>query len=146
MSTTATVNSIVSKLLEQPNKSLPLLLSSPRVDRQYAAIKARVDLVNIEETAYKSVAAFLQNIDLAIFTDEELEVMLKFDYCFIENTYETSKKRQRNLNKPYYDLGGNIINMSIRNELTIDSTFRELHATNKTHSVGYFASFLLMQV
>lgn len=146
MSTTTTVNNIISKLLSQPNKSVVLYLNGPRVAKQIETLKTRVNKVEIEETAYRSVAAFLQNINLNLFTDEELEVMLKFDYTFLENEHDTSYTKQRNLSKPYYDLDGTIINMSIDEELQIDSTFKELHATNKTLSVGFFASFLTIQV
>ena len=146
MPTPITINSIVDKLAAQPNKIGALQFGTTRAKKKLPELKARIPQLYIPETSFVVLATFFQNIDLSLFTDEELALLLKFDYSFIENKTITVTPTRQNLNKPYYDSSGTIINVEDETRLNVDRGFQQLHAMNSTLSVEFLISFILTQV
>ena len=146
MPTPITINSIVEKLLNQPNKISELKFGSVLAKRKLAQLKERINALYIDETSFQVLSTLLQNISLEIFTDEELITLLKFDYSFIENKTIVGTTSYQNLNKPYYDLNGTIINVEDTTRLIIDEDFQLLHAMASTLSIEFLISYILNQV
>lgn len=146
MPTPITINSIIDKLSAQPNRISALQFGTTRAKRKLSELKTRVPQLYIPETSFMVLATFLQNIDLTLFTDEELALLLKFDYAFIENKTVVSIPQKQNLNKPYYDSSGTLINVGDETRLTVDRDFQLLHTINSTLSVEFLISFILTQV
>lgn len=146
MSGTITINAIIDKLLQQPNRINPLQFNSVKSKVKLKELKERITDLYIPETSFAVLSTFLQNTSLSIFTDEELIVLLKFDYSFIENKTITTNQSQQNLNKPYYDSLGTVINVEVRDRLKINTDFKFLHTINSTLSTEFLISFLLAQI
>ena len=148
MSSTITINSIVEKLLNIPTKAQQLIFNSDAALQKINYLKAKINRVyySIEETSFVALGALLQNVDLNIFTVPELVVLLRFDYTHLENSSAVGEIKCRDLIKPYYDLDGIIINMSDEESYKIDKEFSYLHATNRSLSLEFLASFIIAQI
>ena len=146
MSTTSLLNSAINKLTQRSDTAKPLVFNSDQAIKQQSALKKRIQDLSIDDTAYIVVGAFLQNVDITVLTDDELKVLLLFDYSSIDaktriRTYQPS------INKtPYYDIDNNIINMDFKQINTINRNFKSLHSINKNLSIEYFISYIVTQV
>lgn len=146
MSTPVTINSIVDKLSTQQNRVTPLVFNTPLAKKKLKELNKRITALYIEDTSRVVVATFLQNISLDLFTDNELVTLLQFDYSFIENKTIIGNVNTVNLNKPYYDLSGTIINVADDERFNIDETFQFLNTIHSTLSVEFLLSYILSQV
>jgi hypothetical protein len=146
MSTTSLLNSAIIKLTQRSDTNLPLVFNSDGALKQQKKLKQRVRDLYIEDLAFVVVGTFLQNVDLSILTDDELKVLLTFDYSGID-----AKTRVRtyypSINKtPYYDINNNIVNMPFKSINKINTLFKQLHSINKSLSIEYFISYIVSQI
>lgn len=146
MSAPATINAIINKLNAQSGRISALQFGSTQAKRKLSQLKARVPQLYIPETSFVVLSTFLQNINLSIFTDQELQVLLGFDYSFIENKTATTLPVGFDLYNPGYDIQGRLINVSISERLSINNTFQQLLTMNSTLSVGFLINFITNQV
>ena len=146
MSTTSLLNSAIQKLISRPDKSQVLIFNSDSSNKQKAEIKKRITDLYIEELSFTVLGAFLQNVDISEFTDDELKVLLTFDYSSIESVQLSPSRRSTVIKTPYYDLDNSIINLSFRSINTINKNFKRLHSIHKSLSIEYFVSYIVSQV
>ncbi len=146
MSAPATINAIINKLNAQSGRISALQFGSTQAKRKLSQLKARVPQLYIPETSFVVLSTFLQNINLSIFTDQELQVLLGFDYSFIENKTATTLPVGFDLYNPGYDIQGRLINVSINERLSINNTFQQLLSLNSNLSVGFLINFITNQV
>ena len=146
MSTTSLLNSAIQKLISKPDKSQVLIFNSDSSNKQKAEIKKRITDLYIEELSFTVLGAFLQNVDISEFTDDELKVLLTFDYSSIESVQLSPSRRSTVIKTPYYDLDNSIINLSFRSINTINKNFKRLHSIHKSLSIEYFVSYIVSQV
>lgn len=146
MSTTSLLNSAVQKLINRPDKKQALVFNSDASEKQRAAIKKRIPDLYLEELSFIVLGAFLQNVDIGQFTNDELKVLLTFDYSSIESISLSPKEKPPILKTPYYDLDNKIINLSFENLNKINKDFLRLHSINKSLSIEYLISYIVSQV
>lgn len=146
MSTTSLLNSAIQKLINRPDKRQALVFNSDASEKQRFEIKKRVTDLYIEELAFIVLGAFLQNVDISQFTNDELKVLLTFDYSSIESISLSPKEKPPVLKTPYYDLDNKIINLSFGDLNDINKDFLKLHSINKSLSIEYFISYIVSQV
>lgn len=146
MSTTSLLNSAITKLTQRSDTNLPLIFNSDEALKQQRKLKQRIRDLYIEEAAFIVVGTFLQNVDLNILTDDELKVLLTFDYSSIDAKTSTRQKTSVANKTPYYDVDNFIINMPFRTINNINSSFKQLHSINKSLSIEYFISYIVTQV
>jgi len=146
MPSTNTVNSVINKLLDQPNQRMPLIFNSLEADRKYIELINKLQAVNFSDTNVKTLAAFLQFTNLSIFTDEEIQSLATFNYSSIENTKIVPDIDRQDLNKPYFDLNNSIINLSRSERIEIKPTFQKLLSINKQLTLEYLVSYIINQL
>ena len=146
MSTTSLLNSAIQKLINRPDKRQILVFNSDASEKTIAAIRKRVPDLYIEELSFRVLGAFLQNVNITQFTNDELKVLLTFDYSSIESISLSPKEKPPVLKTPYYDLDNRIINLSFGDLNKINKDFLRLHSINKSLSIEYFISYIVSQV
>lgn len=146
MSTTSLLNSAIQKLISRPDKKQALIFNSDASEKQRAAIKKRITDLYIEELSFIALGAFLQNVDISQFTNDELKVLLTFDYSSIESISLSSQEKPPIIKTPYYDLDNRLINLSFNDINKINKDFKRLHSINKNLSIEYFISYIVSQV
>lgn len=146
MSTTNLLNSAIQKLTNRPDKRQALIFNSDASKKQRANIKKRVPDLYIEDLSFVVLGAFLQNVNINDFTNDELKVLLTFDYSSIESVSLSPKERPSVLKTPYYDLDNKIINLSFKDLSSINRDFLRMHSINKSLSIEYLISYIVSQV
>jgi len=146
MPSTATVNSAIDKLVAQPNQRMPLIFNSLEANKKYTELTEKLVGVNVSDTNVRALAAFLQFTSISIFTDEEVETLAQFDYCRIENSKVVKDVDTQDLNRPYYDLDNQIINLSRAERISIKSKFQRLLSINKQLTLEYLVSYIINQL
>ena len=146
MSTTSLLNSAIQKLINRPDTRRLLVFNSDASEKQRAEIRKRIPDLYLEELSFIVLGAFLQNVDIIIFTNDELKVLLTFDYSSIESVTLSPREKPPILKTPYYDLDNNIINLSLGDINNINKDFKRLHSINKNLSIEYFISYIVSQV
>lgn len=146
MSTTALVNSAINKLKNQPNRNSSLIFNSDLAVKKQNELKKRVLELYIQESSFIVLGTFLQNVNLDLFTQDELKVLLSFDYASINSNKVLPNDNLNNLKSPYYDLNNTIINMSYLELNTLTNDFKKLHSINKSLNIEYLISYLINQI
>lgn len=147
MSTTSLLNSAIEKLTQRNDSGSPLVFNSDEALKQQKRLKQKVKDLYIDDLAFIVVGAFLQNVDISIFTNDELKVLLTFDYSSIDAKTKVEKNYLPSANKtPYYDIDNRIINMPFDTINKINSTFKQIHSINKSLSIEYFIGYIITQV
>ncbi len=146
MSTTSLLNSAIQKLLSRPDNQKTLIFNSDASEKKRLELRKRVPDLYIEELSFIVLGAFLQNVDLSTFTNDELKVLLTFDYSSIESVSLSPREKPPILKAPYYDLNNGIINLSLNNINSINREFKRLHSIHKNLSIEYFISYIVSQV
>lgn len=146
MSTTSLLNSAITKLTQRPDTAQSLIFNSDQAVKQQTNLRKRIRSNSINDTAYIVVGAFLQNVDISILSDDELKVLLLFDYSSIDAKTRVRVIRPSINKTPYYDIDNNIINMKLKEINSINTYFKKLHSINKNLSIEYFISYIVTQV
>jgi len=146
MPSTTTVNSAIDKLLAQPNQKFPLIFNSLEANKKYTELLEKLTTTVVSDTNVRVLAAFLQFTSLNIFTDEEIQTLAQFDYCRIENSKIVKDLDNQNLNKPYFDLDNQLINISRAERVEIKTTFQKLLSINKQLTLEYLVSYIINQL
>lgn len=146
MSTTNFLNSAIEKLISRPDTNKTLIFNSDTAEKQRLNIRKRIPDLYLEELSFIVLGAFLQNVDISIFTNDELKVLLTFDYSSIESVNLSYKPKPPILKTPYYDLDNNIINLSFKNINSINKDFKKLYSIHKSLSIEYFIGYIVSQV
>ena len=146
MSTTSLLNSAILKLTQRSDTSLPLIFNSEEAKKQQTRLRKRITDLYLEDTSFIVVGTFLQKVDLQIFTDDELKVLLTFDYSSIDAKSRNPSRPTVANKTPYYDIDNKIVNMPFRAINNINSSFKQLHSINKSLSIEYFISYIVTQV
>lgn len=146
MPSTNTVNSTINKLLEQPNQQLPLIFNSLEANKKYIQLNQRLVTVSVSDINVRALAAFLQFTSLDIFTDEELETLVKFDYSQIDSYKIVKDLDTQNLSTPYFDLNDLLINISRSERINIKPNFQRLLSINKQLTLEYLVSYIINQL
>jgi len=146
MSTSVLMNSVIEKLTQRPEKTTQLIFNSDNALKKQKELKTRVTSLYIDESSFITLAAFFQNIDISIFTDEELRFLLSFNYSTITAIKILPNEALTNLKVPYYDLNNTIINMPFNLLNNLGKDFKKLHSINKSLSLEYLISYLISQI
>lgn len=146
MSTTNLLNSAILKLTQRGDTNLPLVFNSDEALKQQKKLRERIQDLYIEQLAFVVVGTFLQNVDLTIFTDDELKVLLTFDYSSIDAKTRVRSYKHTVNKTPFYDIDKKIINMPFKDVNNINKSFKMLHSINKSLSIEYFISYIVTQV
>ena len=146
MSTTSLLNSAILKLTQRTDVSTDLVFNSQEAIKQQKRLRKRIQDLYLDDTSFIVVGTFLQKVDLDIFTDDELKVLLTFDYSSIDAKSRNQIKTSIANKTPYYDIDNKIINMPFRDINNINTSFKQLHSINKSLSIEYFISYIVTQV
>jgi hypothetical protein len=140
------LNQLVVKLLQRPEKKNSLIFNSEASKRTYRIIKSRIKNNSIDENSFLVVSTFLQNTDTSIFSDEELQTLLMFDYSSITASKVLPDKLKVPYTKPIFDLGNKIVNMDYLTITNISSEFLKIHSINKSLSLEFLVSYITNQL
>jgi len=146
MSTTSLLNSAIQKLLSRPDNQKTLIFNTDASEKKRLELRKRVPDLYLEELSFIVLGAFLQNVDLATFTNDELKVLLTFDYSSIESVSLSPREKPPILKTPYYELNNSIINLSLNDINNINKEFKRLHSIHKNLSIEYFISYIVSQI
>lgn len=143
---TTLINSIINKLSAQSSKTSVLIFNSEQAIKQQKKLKSILIVYQIPENSLIVVAAFLQNINLNIFTEQELVHLLGYNYDSIQATKIVANIHNYDHNIPLYDLDNTIINANDLSTSSIRNNFKELQGINKNLSIDYFLNYLISQL
>lgn len=138
------IQSAITKLLQRPNKKEQLIFGSEDAIKTYNKIKKIATKPALSDHSFLVLSSFLQRTDLSIFTKEELEVLLSFDYSYITGDKILPNKLGNSI--PMYDVGGTIINLDSNSVASIYRDFLKIHSINKSLSLEYLVSYIINQL
>jgi hypothetical protein len=139
------LNTIITKLVNQSNKIDPLVLNSDPALKKQEDLKRLVIDPQIKETSYIVLGAFLQNINLSIFTNNELRHLLLYNYSSIESSKIPNNTHEYNFNRPLYDLDDSLINAPPKLNRQIQTNFVNLQSINNNLNIEHLITYLLSQ-
>jgi hypothetical protein len=140
------MNSIISKLSSQTNRNINLIFNSDAAVKQQEKLKKKILDLYFNESSFVVLGTFLQNINLELFTEDELKLLLSFDYASINATKVLPNETLSNLKAPFYDLDNTIINMPFYTLNNLNNDFKKLHSINKNLNLEYLISYLINQI
>jgi hypothetical protein len=146
MLTSVLMNSIISKLSSQTNRNINLIFNSDAAVKQQEKLKKKILDLYFNESSFVVLGTFLQNINLELFTEDELKLLLSFDYASINATKVLPNETLSNLKAPFYDLDNTIINMPFYTLNNLNNDFKKLHSINKNLNLEYLISYLINQI
>lgn len=146
MSISNQINSIISKLSAINSKTDILVFNSEKALTKQLELKQRINKLYINETNYVVLGAFLQNVNLSLFTEDELFTLISFDYASINAIKVLPNESIQTINTPMYDLNKTIINLSFKELNSLNNDFKKLHSINKSLSLEYLISYIVSQV
>jgi hypothetical protein len=139
------LNTILNKLVSQSNKTTPLVFNSDPALKKQAELKRLVINNQIQETSYVVLGTFLQNINLALFTNKELEHLLLYNYSSIQSSKIPNNFYTYNFNQPLYDLDNTLINAPSKLTTKIQAEFVKLQGINNNLNLEHLITYLLAQ-
>lgn len=146
MSISNQINSIISKLSAINSKTDILVFNSEKALTKQLELKQRINKLYINETNYVVLGTFLQNVNLSLFTEDELFTLISFDYASINAIKVLPNESMQTINTPMYDLNKTIINLSFKELNSLNNDFKKLHSINKSLSLEYLISYIVSQV
>lgn len=146
MSISNQINSIISKLSAINSKTDILVFNSEKALTKQLELKQRINKLYINETNYVVLGTFLQNVNLSLFTEDELFTLISFDYASINAIKVLPNESIQTINTPMYDLNKTIINLSFKELNNLNNDFKKLHSINKSLSLEYLISYIVSQV
>lgn len=146
MSISNQINSIISKLSAINSKTDILVFNSEKALTKQLELKQRINKLYINETNYVVLGTFLQNVNLSLFTEDELFTLISFDYASINAIKVLPNENIQTINTPMYDLNKTIINLSFKELNSLNNDFKKLHSINKSLSLEYLISYIVSQV
>lgn len=146
MSISNQINSIISKLSAINSKTDILVFNSEKALTKQLELKQRINKLYINETNYVVLGTFLQNVNLDLFTEDELFTLISFDYASINAIKVLPNESIQTTNTPMYDLNKTIINLSFKELNSLNNDFKKLHSINKSLSLEYLISYIVSQV
>lgn len=146
MLTSVLMNSIISKLSSQTSRNINLIFNSDAAVKQQENLKKKILDLYFNESSFVVLGTFLQNINLELFTEDELKLLLSFDYASINATKVLPNETLSNLKAPFYDLDNTIINMPFYTLNNLNNDFKKLHSINKNLNLEYLISYLINQI
>lgn len=146
MSISNQINSIISKLSTINSKTDLLVFNSEKALIKQLELKQRINKLYINETNYVVLGTFLQNVNLNLFTENELITLISFDYSSINAIKILPNENVSAVNVPMYDLNKTIINLSFKELNSLNEDFKKLHSINKSLSLEYLISYIVSQV
>lgn len=146
MSISNQINSIISKLSAINSKTDILVFNSEKALTKQLELKQRINKLYINETNYVVLGTFLQNVNLSLFTEDELFTLISFDYASINAIKVLPNESIQTINTPMYDLNKTIINLSFKELNSLNNDFKKLHSINKSLSLEYLISYIVSQV
>ena len=139
-------NEVIGKLLSQPLKDRQLVFNSPAANKKFTQLRAIITDIYIDESNIRTVAAFLQFVDLSLFTTDELNYLVRFDYSRIEAQKIIPDLDKQDLNNPYYDLDNTIINIDLDTRRQLRNKFTSLLSINKSLSLAFLVNYIISQL
>lgn len=146
MSISNQINSIISKLSAINSKTDILVFNSEKALIKQLELKQRINKLYIDETNYVVLGTFLQNVNLSLFTEDELFTLISFDYASINAIKVLPNENVSAVDVPMYDLNKTIINLSFKELNSLNEDFKKLHSINKSLSLEYLISYIVSQV
>lgn len=146
MSISNQINSIISKLTTINSKTDILVFNSEKALIKQLELKQRINKLYIDETNYVVLGTFLQNVNLSLFTEDELFTLISFDYASINAIKVLPNENVSAVDVPMYDLNKTIINLSFKELNSLNEDFKKLHSINKSLSLEYLISYIVSQV
>lgn len=140
------MNSVINKLSSQTNKTAQLLFNSDPSTKKQKELKKKIPELYIDESSFIVLGSFLQNTNLDLFTQDELKLLLSFDYAGISSSKVLPNEDLGNTKTPFYDLDNTIINMSFSSLNNLNEDFKKLHSINKNLNLEYLISYLINQI
>lgn len=140
------MNSIINKLLAQPFNSSDLIFNSDAAIKKQKELRKRVPYVNIDEASFTVLGTFLQNSNLDNFTNDELKLLLSYNYNSLNANKLLAQHHKKDTSSFLYDLNNNLINAPFDLSININKDFKKLHSINKSLNVEYLINYLVSQL
>ena len=146
MLTSVLMNSIINKLSNQTDRNTSLIFNSDAAIKQQKKLRKKIVDLYFNHSSFVVLGTFLQNIELEVFTEDELKLLLSFDYASINSNKVLPNETLSNIKAPYYDLDNTIINMPFYILNNLNNDFKKLHSINKNLNLEYLISYLINQI
>lgn len=146
MPTNVLMNSVINKLNNQSSKRSNLIFNSDQAIKKQKELSLLLKNFQLSKSSLIIVGTFLQNINIGIFTEEELLHLLSYNYDSIESSKVTNNIYNYDYNKPLYDLDNTLINAPFYLTSAIQKNFKDLQGINKNLSIEYFINYLISQI
>lgn len=146
MSINVLINSLISKLISQNNITNFLYLNSDQAIKKTKELKTLINNIQISQTSFIVVGAFLQNINLEIFSKEELTHLLLYNYDNIQSSKILPRLHKYDHKAPLYDLDNVLINSPYYLSSNIQVNFKKLQSINQNFNLEYLINYLTTQI
>ena len=140
------ITSLINKLLSISSKPSVLIFNTDQAQKKYVELKNLITKLYLEEDSFIIISTFLQNVDLSIFTKDELIALLSFNFSSITSDIILPDIEEPNYNIPYYDINGYLINTSFDLVTNLDTKFQMLHSINKNLNIEYLIGYIINQL
>lgn len=146
MSINVLMNSIINKLLTQNTSNNNLVFNSDQAIKKQKELKSIVSNLQINQSSFIVLGAFLQNTNLDLFSKEELKHLLSYNYEDLQSSKILSNEFKYDYKLPLYDLDNTLINAPYYLSSQIQTNFKKLQGINKNLSLEYLINYLVTQI